>query len=178
MLSYLAEDLRAFTRHGGLSARIKCVLISHTYHLVVLYRTGQTLARIPLLGVVFRVLFEYAIRVLYASDISLRSTIGPGLMVVHGHDIVIGGDVHMGRGCKILNGVTLGNRDTESPVNQQPVVGDNVVIGSGAKILGAIRIGDGVVIGANSVVLQNFPSGVVVAGIPARVIRNVDGARP
>jgi serine O-acetyltransferase len=93
-------------------------------------------------------------------------------VVAHGHDIVIGGEVRIGARCKILNGVTLGNRDTESPINEQPVIGDYVVIGSGAKLLGAIHIGDHVVIGANSVVLKSFPSSVVIAGVPARIVKS------
>ena len=82
--------------------------------------------------------------------------------------------MRIGKKCKILNGVTLGNKDTESPINQQPTVGDNVVIGSGAKLLGAIQIGDNVVIGANSVVLKSVPENVVVAGVPAKIVKNID----
>lgn len=55
---------------------------------------------------------------------------------MHGHDIVIGSSVVIGRNCKILNGVTFGNKDTEALDNQQPCLGDNVVVGTGAKILG------------------------------------------
>lgn len=174
MLDNLSEDLTAFTKNGDAVAKLKCALISHAFHLVALYRLGCMLSKMPLLGSLFRVMLEYFIRVIYASDISLRSQIGPGLVIVHGHDIVIGGNVRIGKKCKILNGVTLGNKDTESPINQQPTLGDNVVIGSGAKLLGAIQIGSNVIIGANSVVLKNIPQNVVVAGIPAKVIRNLD----
>lgn len=174
MFDNVSQDLSAFTNNGNLIAKIKCVLISHTFHLVLLYRIGRYFSRVPIIGSLIRVLLEYLIRVVYASDISLKSHIESGLMIVHGHDIVIGGNVRIGRQCKILNGVTLGNKDTESSINQQPTVGDNVVIGSGAKILGAIQIGDNVIIGANSVVLKSVPSNVVVAGIPAKIIKIMD----
>lgn len=174
MLSKINKDLSAFTKDGDVCAKVKCLIISHAFHLVVFYRIGVALASIPLVGSLIRVLLEYFIRIVYSSDISLKSKIGPGLMIVHGHDIVIGGSVRIGKSCKILNGVTLGNKDTESSINQQPTVGDNVVIGSGAKLLGLIHIGDNVVIGANSVVLNSFQSDVVIAGIPARVVKYND----
>lgn len=174
MWNNIAQDLSAFTKDGNFIARVKCVLISHTFHLVLIYRLGHFLSNNPVIGGLFRVILEYLVRVVYASDISLRSQIGPGLMILHGHDIVIGEEVKIGKRCKILNGVTLGNKDTESSINQQPTVGDNVVIGSGAKLLGSIRIGDNVVIGANSVVLNDFQSNVVIAGIPARIVKYSD----
>lgn len=168
----IVADLSAFVKNEGFKQKLKCVLVSHAFHMVVLYRLGCAMAKIPIIGNGARVIIEYIIRVIYASDISLRSTIGPGLMIVHGHDIVIGGHVRIGKKCKILNSVTLGNKDTESSINQQPIVGDNVVIGSGAKLLGDIVIGDNVVIGANSVVLKSFPSNVIVAGVPAKIINS------
>lgn len=174
MFNNITQDLSAFTKDGNFLVKVKCVLISHSFHLVFLYRLGSFFSQPPVIGSLLRVALEYVIRVMYASDISLKSKIGPGLVIVHGHDIVIGGDVKIGKKCKILNGVTLGNKDTELPINQQPIVGDNVVIGSGAKLLGSIKIGDNVVIGANSVVLKNFPSNVVVAGVPAKIIKFLD----
>lgn len=171
-LNYLLQDLSAFTKNGTFRSKLKCVLISHTFHLVLIYRIGGVLSGFPLLGPFFRVLLEYIIRVIYSSDISLKSDIGPGLMIVHGHDIVIGGNVQIGGWCKILNGVTLGNKDTESPINEQPTVGDHVVIGSGAKLLGNISIGSNVIIGANSVVLRSFPDNVVIAGVPAKIVKD------
>lgn len=170
MLKILSEDLAAFTLRGGLAVKLKVLLLSHTFHLVFFYRFGQFLSGFPVVGPLFRIFFEYFIRIVFSSDISLKARIGPGLVLVHGHDIVIGGDVIIGKKCKILNGVTLGNKDTESGFNQQPNVGDNVVIGTGAKILGGVTIGSNVIIGANSVVLSDIPSGRTFAGIPAKDI--------
>lgn len=174
MFDNITQDLSAFTKDGNFLAKAKCVLIRHTFHLVLLYRFGCALAKFPAIGSLLRVVLEYFIRIVYASDISLKSKIGPGLMIMHGHDIVIGREVKIGKKCKIYNGVTLGNKDIESPINQQPTVGDNVAIGSGAKLLGSIQIGDNVVIGANSVVLKSFPSNVVVAGVPAKIVKTID----
>lgn len=172
IISTIRADLVASVKNEGFKAKVKCVLVSHTFHMVLFYRIGCAMAKIPIFGSGIRVLIECFIRIIYASDISLKSKIGPGLVIVHGHDIVIGGDVKIGKNCKILNSVTLGNKDTESSVNQQPTLGDNVVIGSGAKLLGLIQIGDNVIIGANSVVLKSFISNVVIAGIPAKIINS------
>jgi serine O-acetyltransferase len=171
MNNTLNEDLNHYTKNGNFFSKLKCVLISHSFHMVVLYRFGIFLSILPFLGVIFRVIIEYLIRIIFSSDISLKSTIGPGLMIVHGHDIVIGGDVVVGRNFKIFNGVTLGNKDTETNENQQPVIGDNVIVSTGAKLLGNIKIGDRVVVGANSVVLRSFDADCVVGGIPARILK-------
>lgn len=173
MINILREDLSAATASGGMSIKLKIIFFSHAFHLVFLYRIGSLLSIIPMFGSILRVVFEYAIRIIFSSDISLKSKIGSGLVIVHGHDIVIGGDVIIGKNCKILNGVTLGNKDTESNVNQQPRVGDNVVIGTGAKLLGRIVVGDNATIGANSVVLSDVPPGSTFAGVPAKAVRKL-----
>lgn len=170
----IAKDLSAFTKNGSFLKKVKCILISHAFHLLLLYRLGVFLTQLQVIGRPLKIFLEYLIRVVYASDISLTSQIGSGLTIMHGHDIVIGGEVKIGKYCKIFNGVTLGNKDTESLINQQPTVGENVVIGTGAKLLGSIQIGDNVVIGANSVVLKSFPSNVIVAGIPAKIVKYSD----
>jgi serine O-acetyltransferase len=176
MFKNIKQDLFAYTKNGNFFTKITCIITSHTFHLLLIYRMGHYLSKTPILGSIFRVLLEYFIRIVYSSDISFRSQIGGGLVIVHGHDIVIGGAVKIGKRCKILNGVTLGNKDTESSLNQQPTVGNNVVIGSGAKLLGLINIGDNVIIGANSVVINSFPANVIIAGIPAKIVKHIDSA--
>ena len=151
---------------------LKWFLLSHSLHLTFLFRSGQSIKNIPIVGSAFRLSIEYIIRVVFSSDISCKAKIGPGFVIVHGHDIVIGADVIMGRNCKIFNGVTLGNKDTtQFAICNQPVVGDHVVLSTGAKILGPIIIGDNVTIGANSVVIRNCQSNTVYAGVPAKIIK-------
>lgn len=170
MLKKIRADLNAYTKDGDAISKFKCIVISHSFHLLLMIRLGQFLSKTPLCGGVFRIVFEYMIRIIFSSDISLRARLGYGLVIMHGHDIVIGRNVIIGNYCKILNGVTLGNKDTESEENQQPQIGNNVSIGTGAKLLGKIRVGDNVKIGANSVVITDVASDSIAVGIPARVI--------
>lgn len=83
--------------------------------------------------------------------------------------VVIGAGAVIGRGCRIYHGVTLGisHRDNDG----FPVLGENVLVGAGAKILGPIVVGNGAKIGANSVVLSDVPAGASAIGVPARVVQ-------
>lgn len=165
-------DLEAKVADKSKLNLLKTLLLSHTFHLVLLIRLGCFFRReVPLIGGAGGILIEYIIRILFASDISCHAKIGPGFNVMHGHDIVIGSGVIIGKGCKIFNGVTLGNKDTETSQVLQPCIGDDVVIGSGVKILGQIKIGSNSTIGANSVVLKDLPSKSVAAGVPAKIIK-------
>ena len=107
-------------------------------------------------------------------EISYNADIGKGLIVDHSVGIVIGGGVKMGKMVKVFSGVTIGGRNLEkyesTAEKRYPSIGDNVVIFSGAKILGPVTIGDGATIGANSVVIDSVPADATAAGIPAKVI--------
>ncbi|MDQ0013661.1 serine O-acetyltransferase [Variovorax boronicumulans] len=166
VLRILNADLKALAG-GSLLIRLKCFLLSHSFHMVCWYRLGSGLAEVPVVGRVCRPLIEYFIRVFFASDISLKSKIGPGLVIMHGHDIVIGANVVIGERCKIFNGVTLGNKNTEIGFNLQPKIGNDVVLSTGAKVLGDLFVGSGVIVGANSVVLKSVPDNSLAVGVPA-----------
>lgn len=90
---------------------------------------------------------------------------GPGLSIAHYGTIVVNKKACIGANCRIHPGVCIGGLD-----GQNPVLGDNVYIGPGAKIYGGVRIGDDVAIGANAVVTTDVPPHVTVAGIPARIV--------
>jgi serine O-acetyltransferase len=92
--------------------------------------------------------------------------IGPGFVILHSFGIVINSSVRAGRGLVIEHGVTIG-----AEKNQSPVLGDNVFIGAGAKIIGPVRIGSDVRIGANAVVNRDLPDGATAVGVPARIVR-------
>ena len=109
------------------------------------------------------------IHVIYSCSIPYKASIGSGLRLGHGGlGVVINQDVVIGRNCKIGTCVTIGGTNKNLIV---PRIGNNVVISTGAKLLGPITIGDNVVIGANAVVVNDVKSNCVVAGIPAKIIK-------
>lgn len=103
-------------------------------------------------------------------DIAMEAQIGPGLRVGHCSDIVIGPDARIGTDVVLFNGVTLGKRHRRDGQEGMPILGDRVMIGTGAKLLGPISIGSGARIGANAVVLDDVPPDCSAAGNPARIL--------
>ncbi|MBU5488909.1 serine O-acetyltransferase [Clostridium sp. MSJ-8] len=102
-------------------------------------------------------------------EIHPGAKIGRGLVIDHGMGVVIGETAEVGDNVLIYHGVTLGGTGKDKG-KRHPTVGNNVVIGSGAKILGPIKIGDNSKIGANAVVLKEVPEGATAVGIPAKII--------
>jgi serine O-acetyltransferase len=102
-------------------------------------------------------------------EIHPGATIGKGFFIDHGNGVVIGETAEIGDNVMIYHQVTLGGTGNEKGVKRHPTVGDNCVIGTGAKLLGNITIGKNSKIGANSVVLINVPENATVVGIPGKV---------
>lgn len=124
------------------------------------------LARIPFVLCRF-ILKHFAYK--YTFDVSYRAKIGPGLSIAHHGYIVVRAAAVIGENCSLRPGVVIGKKLTDD-VNAA-VLGNNVDIGVGAKILGDVHIGNNVTIGANAVVTKDVPDNAIVAGIPARVLR-------
>lgn len=104
-------------------------------------------------------------------EIHPGATIGKNLFIDHGFGVVIGETTIIGNNVIIYHGVTLGGTGKEKG-KRHPTIGNNVLIGCGAKILGNITINDNVKIGANAVVLNDIPKNVTAVGIPARIIKH------
>lgn len=100
------------------------------------------------------------------------NTFGPGLSIAHFGAIVINGNARIGKNCRIQDSVTIG---ATNGTNLAPIVGDNVFIGSGARIIGNIKIADDVAIGANAAVVRSVEErGITIGGVPAKKISNSD----
>ncbi len=105
----------------------------------------------------------------FGISIPIHASIGRGLYIVHFGGITLGDKVVLGDNCQLSQEVTLGHKPRGARAGS-PVVGDNVYIGPGAKIIGGIRLGDWVAVGANAVVTHDAEPSAVVAGVPAREI--------
>jgi serine O-acetyltransferase len=114
-------------------------------------------------------------RFLTGIEIHPAAKLGPGLFIDHGMGVVIGETAEVGENVTLLQGVTLGGTSLRRE-KRHPTLGDNVVVGAGAKIIGAFKIGDGSRIGAGSVVVREVPTNSVVVGVPGRVTYR-DGQR-
>ena len=110
-------------------------------------------------------------RFLTGIDIHPGAQIGKGLFIDHGSGVVIGETAQIGDYVTIYHGVTLGGTGKEVQGRRHPRVEDNVIIGAGAKILGAITLGMNSKVGANAVVLKDVPENSTVVGIPACVVK-------
>jgi serine O-acetyltransferase len=118
-------------------------------------------------------LIKSFIRIVFSAVIPYSAEIGKNTVIAYcGLGTVIHWGAKIGENCIIQSGVTIGGTSHKTI---RPIIGNNVLIGTGAKIIGAVKIGDNVVVGANAVVVKDIPSNCVVAGVPAKIIKeNID----
>lgn len=112
----------------------------------------------------------------FGIEIAVACKIGPGLFFPHTQGTVIGA-YRIGSNAIIYQGVTVGARDLDFTYDEahRPVLGDGVMLGAGAKVLGGIQLGDGVTVAANAVLLMSVPDDSVVGGIPAKILKTRNG---
>jgi cysteinyl-tRNA synthetase len=162
-------DYRAvFERDPAARNGLEVVLAYPGFHAILFHRINHMLwnARIPVLPR----LLSHASRFLTGIEIHPGARIGPGFFIDHGMGVVIGETAEIGRDVTLFQGVTLGGTGKEKG-KRHPTLGDNVVVGTGTKILGPITVGNNVRIGANSVILKSVPDNTTVVGVPGRITR-------
>lgn len=160
MFENIRADLRA---HSGDWA-------AQGFWVMLVYRFGRwrygvrpALLR-KLLSLVYKVFYKL-VQILTGIELPCEVVIGRNFVIDHFGGIVISGYAQFGDDCRIRNGVVVGLKNVHEPI--APVIGNNVDIGAGAKVLGNIRIGNNVVIGANAVVLIDVPDNSLAVGVPA-----------
>jgi len=164
----ILDDLRApLERDPAVRGWLDVVLSYPGFHALVAHRITHRLHAwgVPLLP---RWLAHVA-RFLTGIEIHPAARIGRGLFIDHGMGVVIGETVEIGDGCTLYQGVTLGGTSL-SHGKRHPSLGDNVVVGVNASVLGAIYVGDNAKVGGGSVVVKDVPPNATVVGIPARVV--------
>jgi serine O-acetyltransferase len=165
-LSNFSQDLNRYRRNGKIQWHEPSLWV------IAVYRFGQWCINRKQ-GIVKTVLTALhlpvfsIITLLTGIHLPRGAKIGGGLRIWHFGGIVLNPDTVIGKNCTLRHGVTIGNRKSEHDV---PVIGDNVDIGVGAVIMGAVVVGDNVSIGANAVVLCDVPDNHIAVGVLARVI--------
>ncbi len=164
----LREDLEAARRRDPAARTALEVALAYPgVHAVWTYRLAHVMWRDPALRLPARLLSQFA-RFLTGIEIHPGARLGRRLFIDHGMGVVIGETAEVGDDVVLFHGSTLGGK-TMRHGKRHPTLGDNVVVGAGAKILGPVWIGDGVQVGANAVVIHDVPAGAVAVGVPAKI---------
>ncbi|MFX0093510.1 MAG: serine O-acetyltransferase [Candidatus Hodarchaeota archaeon] len=168
ILELFKDDVKAAFEKDPAARSIAEVLTSYPgIRAILLHRVAHFfwMLKIPFIP---RYLSEFA-RQMTGIDIHPGAKIGKEFFIDHGTGVVIGETAEIGENVTIYQGVSLGGTSLE-PVKRHPTIGNNVVIGAGAKVLGPVKIGNNVKIGANSVITKDVPDNSVVVGVPGRII--------
>lgn len=168
MFAQMKKDIDAIMlRDPAAKTRLEAALCYPGLHAIWLHRIAH---HFYLKGwvVIPRLLNTFS-RFLTGIDIHPGAKLGPGLFIAHGMGLVIGETAELGSNVTLYQGVTLGGTGKEKG-KRHPTIGNNVVVSSGAKVLGSFKVGDNSKIGSGSVVLKEVPPNSVVVGVPGRVV--------
>jgi serine O-acetyltransferase len=160
MFINISDDLRAYKGDWG----------AQGFWVMVVYRFGRWRYQVrpalirKFLSIIYKILFKL-VQILTGIELPCEVQVGRNFVIDHFGGIVISGYAKFGDNCRIRNGVVVGLKNIENKV--APIIGDNVDIGAGAKLLGEIKIGNNVMIGANAVVITDVPDNSIAVGVPA-----------
>lgn len=170
-LVHIREDLQAARRRDPAARSMLEVALAYPgVHALWVHRITHRMWHVPGLRLPAR-LVSQAARAMTGVEIHPGATIGRRLFIDHGMGVVIGETAEVGEDVVLFHSVTLGGRSMNRG-KRHPTVGDRVVVGAGAKILGPITVGDDAQVGANAVVVKDVPAGAVVVGVPG-VLRSM-----
>lgn len=167
----MREDIRTvFERDPAARSKIEVFLCYSGFHAVTLHRISHGLwnKKCYLLA---KILAQFT-RFITGIEIHPGAKLGRRVFIDHGMGVVIGETAEVGDDVTIYHGVTLGGTSLKKE-KRHPTIGNNVVIGTGAKILGPFKVGNGVQIGANSVVVKEVPDNATVVGVPGRIVGGI-----
>lgn len=162
-----ADLVAVYERDPACHRLVQPILYFKGYQAIQAYRVGHFLWTEGHYDLAY--FFQMRVSEIFGVDIHPAASIGKGIMIDHAHSIVIGETAVVGNNVSMLHSVTLGGTGKEEE-DRHPKIGDGVLIGAGAKVLGNIRVGNCSRIAAGSVVLEEVPPCKTVAGIPARIV--------
>jgi len=168
----ISEDIQAIkTRDPAARSTLEIVLVYPGFHALQLHKAASTLHHngLQLIGRVV----SHISRFLTGIEIHPGATIGKRFFIDHGMGVVIGETTIIGDDCTLYQGVTLGGTGQERG-KRHPTLGNNVVVGVGAKVLGDVKIGDYARIGGGAVVVRDVPANTTAVGVPARAVAWTD----
>ena len=166
---HLLEDIRAYKRNDPAAKSVMEILLLYNgLHATTDYRIAHWFycRRCFFLA---RMISQWS-RFWTGIEIHPGAKIGRRLVIDHGSGVVIGETAEIGDDCLLYQGVTLGGTGKDTG-KRHPTLGNNVMVGAGARVLGPFRVGDNARIGANSVVLREVPPNTTVVGVPGRIVR-------
>lgn len=168
MFRQIRQDIKViFERDPAAKSVWEVILCYPGLHALLFHRLAHRLYKRRMV-ILPRLISQFS-RFLTGIEIHPGAKIGQGFFIDHGTGVVIGETSEIGDDVTIYQGVTLGGTGKEKG-KRHPTIGDNVVIGAGAKILGSVKVGNNVRIGAGSVVIKSIPGDTTVVGVPGRVV--------
>ena len=170
-IAFDREVKACFERDPAARNLVEVLLTYSGLHVIICHRIAHALDRMGL-PVLPRLIMTLA-RWVTGVEIHPAATIGRGLFIDHGMGVVIGETTVIGDDVTLFQGVTLGGTGKERG-KRHPTIGDRVVIGTGAKVLGRISVGNDSMVGANAVVIRDVPEHSTVVGVPGRITRTKD----
>lgn len=170
-----ADLVAVYERDPACHSLLQPLLFFKGFQAIQAYRIGHWLWRNDRKDLAY--FFQARVSEVFGIDIHPNARIGKGLMIDHAHSIVIGETAVVGDNVSMLHSVTLGGTGKEEE-DRHPKIGNGVLIGAGAKVLGNIRVGNCSRVAAGSVVLEEVPPCKTVAGVPARIVGEAGCAQP
>ena len=167
-LIFRREIKATFERDPAATSFVEVLLTYSGLHATIFYRISHSLKKLKV-PFIPRAISQFA-RWFTGIEIHPGAEIADGFFIDHGMGVVVGETTIIGNNVTLFQGVTLGGTGKE-PGKRHPTLGNNIVCGTGAKVLGNVKIGDNVQIGANAVVLRDVPPNSTVVGVPGRIVK-------
>ena len=168
MFNIIKEDIKVvFERDPAAKSILEVILCYPGFHAIIMHRVAHFFYNRKFF-LIARIISQLN-RFITGIEIHPGAKIGKGFFIDHGMGVVIGETTEIGDNVTLYQGVTLGGTGKEKG-KRHPTLGNNIVVGTGAKVLGPVKIGDNVKIGAGAVVLKDVPPGSTVVGIPGKAV--------